>query len=87
MSQKWEKKKSKVCFVESSFGQKVWSTFPIAQSRIASPFQWHHCCLLLTEIKVWINFQEKLLSKYLTDTIDFNKHDIDIFINDMWRKY
>jgi hypothetical protein len=41
----------------------------------------------LNEIKVWINFQEKLLSKYLTDTIDFNKHDIDIFINDMWRKY
>ena len=34
-----EKKKSKVCFVESSFGQKVWSTFPIAQYRIASPFQ------------------------------------------------
>ena len=30
------------------------------------------------------------LSKYLiTDTIDFNKHvhDIDIFINDKWRKY
>ena len=21
------------------------------------------------------------------DTIDFNKHDIDIFINDMWIKY
>ena len=34
-----EKKKSKVCFVESSFGQKVRSTFPIAQYRIASPFQ------------------------------------------------
>ena len=25
--------------VESRFGQKVWSTFPIAQYRIASPFQ------------------------------------------------
>jgi hypothetical protein len=25
------KNKSKVCFVESSFGQKVWSTFPIAE--------------------------------------------------------
>jgi hypothetical protein len=24
------KNKSKVCFVESSFGQKVWSTFPVA---------------------------------------------------------
>jgi hypothetical protein len=33
------KNKSKVCFVESSFGQKVWSTFPIAQYRIASPYQ------------------------------------------------
>jgi hypothetical protein len=21
------------------------------------------------------------------DTIDFNKHDINIFINDMWQKY
>jgi hypothetical protein len=33
------KNKSKVCFVESSFGQKVWSTFPVAQYRIASPYQ------------------------------------------------
>ena len=33
------KNKSKACFVESSFGQKVWSTFPVAQYRIASPFQ------------------------------------------------
>ena len=31
--------KSKVCFLESSFGQKVWSTFPEAQYRIASPYQ------------------------------------------------
>jgi len=31
--------KSKLCLVESSFGQKVQSTFPIAQSRIAVPFQ------------------------------------------------
>ena len=33
------KNKSKVCFVESSCGQKVWSTFPVAQYRIASPYQ------------------------------------------------
>ena len=33
------KNKSKVRFVESSFGQKVWSTFPIAQYRIASPYK------------------------------------------------
>jgi hypothetical protein len=51
----------------------------------------------MNEIKVSINcngiqmyFPRKSLSKYLiTDTIDFNKyvHDIDIFINDKWRKY
>ena len=31
-------------------------------------------------------FPRKSLSKYLTDTIDFNKHvhNIDIFINDKW---
>ena len=43
----------------------------------------------MNEIKVSIN-RNGLLSKYLiTDTIDFNKHmhDIDIFINDKWRKY
>jgi hypothetical protein len=33
------KNKSKVRFVESSFGQKAWSTFPIAQYRITSLFQ------------------------------------------------
>ena len=32
MSQKWEKNKLKVCFVESSFGQKVWSTFPVVHN-------------------------------------------------------
>ena len=48
----------------------------------------------MNEIKVSINrnglLSKKSLSKYLTtDTIDFNKHvhDIDIFINDKWRKY
>jgi hypothetical protein len=33
------KNKSKVRFVESSFRQKVWSTFPVPQYRIASPYQ------------------------------------------------
>ena len=33
------KNKSKVCFVESSFEPKVLSTFPVAQYRIASPYQ------------------------------------------------
>ena len=32
-------------------------------------------------------FPRKSLSKYLTDTTDFNKQDINIFINDKWRKY
>jgi hypothetical protein len=32
-------------------------------------------------------FSRKSVSKYLTDTIDFNKHDIDIFTNDASRKY
>jgi hypothetical protein len=41
---------------ENSFGQKVWSTFPIAQCRIASPLQWRQCCLLLNEIKIFFNF-------------------------------
>ena len=27
------------------------------------------------------DFSRRSLSKYLMDTIDFNKHDIDIFIN------
>jgi len=27
-------------------------------------------------------FSRTSLSKYSTDTVDFNKHDIDIFIND-----
>jgi len=49
------KKLIKICFVESSFGQKVRSTFPIAQCRVATPFQWCHCCLLLNEIKVFFN--------------------------------
>jgi hypothetical protein len=34
-------------------------------------------------------FPRKSLSKNLTDMTDFNKHvhDINIFINDKWRKY
>jgi hypothetical protein len=31
-------------------------------------------------------FSRKSLSKYLKDTIDFNKHGINIFINAMWQK-
>ena len=32
-------------------------------------------------------FSRKSLSKYLMNTIDFNKHDVNIFINGTWQKY
>jgi len=32
-------------------------------------------------------FPRKSLSKYKMSTIDFSKHDVDIFINDTWQKY
>ena len=32
-------------------------------------------------------FSRKSLSKYLMNTIDFNKHDDDIFITGTWQKY
>ena len=32
-------------------------------------------------------FSRKSLSKYLMNMIDFNKHCINFFINDMWQKY
>jgi hypothetical protein len=32
-------------------------------------------------------FSRKSLSKFLMNTIDFNKHDFDIFINDTLEKY
>jgi hypothetical protein len=43
--------------------------------------------LILNEIKVSLNRNGKSLSKYLMNTIDFNKHDVDIFINGTWQKY
>ena len=32
-------------------------------------------------------FSRKSLSKYLMNTIEINKHDVDIFINGTWQKY
>ena len=32
-------------------------------------------------------FSRKSLSKYLMNTIEFNKDDVDIFINGTWQKY
>ena len=51
--------------------------------------------LILNEIKVFLNrngllfkkVTSKSLSKYLMNTIEFNKHDVNIFINGMWQKY
>ena len=47
--------------------------------------------MILNEIKVSLNrngyFSRKSLSKYLMNTIDFNKHDVNIFINGTWQKY
>ena len=40
----------------------------------------------MNEIKVSIH-RNGLLYKKITDTIDFNKQNINIFINDKWRKY
>jgi hypothetical protein len=42
------------------------------------------CKVSLTKI---YNFSRKSLSNYLMDTLDFNEHDINIFINEMWQKY
>jgi hypothetical protein len=39
LSTEMRKNKSKVRFVESSFGEKVGSTFPVVQYRIVSPYQ------------------------------------------------
>ena len=64
-------RKNKVRFVESSFRQKVRSTFPVAQNRIAFPYQNGAIvvCLRKTnirnEIKVSIN-RNGLLSKKIT---------------------
>ena len=32
-------------------------------------------------------FSRESLSKYLMNTIEFHKHDVDIFINGTWQKY
>jgi hypothetical protein len=32
-------------------------------------------------------FSRKSLPKYLMNSIDFNKHDVYIFINGTWQKY
>ena len=58
---------SKVCLVICSFGG------------LRTPVDLD-IFFLVSSTKVYY-FSRKSLSKYLMDTIDFNKHDIDIFIN------
>ena len=60
---------SKVCLVKCSFGGLRTPVDHAIFFRVSS----------LT-IEVYY-FSRKSLSKYLMDTIDFNKHDINIFIN------
>ena len=66
-------RKNKVRFVESSFRQKVRSTFPVAQNRIAFPYQ--NGAIVVC------------LRKTNTNTFILSRAYIDIFINDKWRKY
>ena len=58
---------------------------------IVPPFWWHHFLLLLNEMKVSINRNILLFKKFtfkiLNEYYRFNKHDIDIFVNDTWQKY
>jgi hypothetical protein len=69
-----------VCLVKSSFGGLRTPVdraffiyfFVFFKGRVYTP--------LVSLIKV-MTFSRKSLSKYLMDTIDFNKQDIDIFIN------
>jgi hypothetical protein len=66
------KNKSKVCLVKSSFGHD----------------QHFHSTMDCVPLPMApLLFSRKSLSKYLMDMIDFNKHDINIYINDTWQKY
>ena len=69
---------SKVRLVKNSFGRlrtpvdrAIFLNFTFFKGRVYTS--------LVSLIKVMTS--RKSLSKYLMDTIDFNKHDIDIFIN------
>ena len=69
---------SKLRLVKSSFGRlrtlvdrAIFSNFSFFKGRVYTS--------LVSLIKVMTS--RKSLSKYLMDTIDFNKHVIDIFIN------
>ena len=68
---------SKVCLVKSSFGR-----LPTPVDRtIFIFFSFFKGLHVLSFFDQSYDFSRKSLSKYLMVTIDFNKHDIDIFIN------
>jgi hypothetical protein len=68
---------SKVCLVKSSFGG---LRTPVDRT-IFIFFIFFKGLHVLGFFDQSYDFSRKSLSKYLMDTIDFNKHDIDIFIN------
>jgi hypothetical protein len=53
-------------------------------------FSWCHFYLILNEIKVSLNRNGLLFKKVtfkILNTIEFHKHDVNIFINGTWQKY
>ena len=87
MSQDWEKINQKFVWLKVASINISCSTVPDC-----TPFSWCHFYLILNDIKVSLT-RNGLLFKKVTfkiqnmNTIDFNKHDVDIFINDTWQKY
>ena len=64
----------------------VWGTFVTLCVTVTNIFllvymKNKNCIHVLGFFNQSYDFSRKSLSKYLMDTIDFNKHDIDIFIN------
>ena len=70
-------KTSKVCLVKSSFGGLRTPVDRAIFFFLVSSKGTH----ILGFFNQSYDFSRKSISKYLMDTIDFNKHDIDIFIN------
>ena len=69
---------SKVRLVKSSFGG---LRNPIDRAIKKKKIRFFKGRVFLGFFNQSYDFSRKSLSKYLMDTIDFNKHDIDIFIN------
>jgi hypothetical protein len=86
MSQDWEKINQKFVWLKVASINISRSTVPDCTPLLVVPFLFdieRNWSLLKPK---WITFQESF-SKYLMNTIYFNKHDVDIFINGTWQKY